>query len=92
VTGEVDRTTDFEVGMRFHERLTDRMRALFLSRRAEMSHPEPEVAVALALEFAFTFIQTRLLFQGQERSALNDEQLARELTRMFLAYAGIAAE
>jgi len=77
---------------RFHERLTDRMRALFLSRRAEMSHPEPEVAVALALEFAFTFIQTRLLFQGQERSALNDEQLARELTRMFLAYAGIAAE
>ncbi|HKC51483.1 MAG TPA: TetR/AcrR family transcriptional regulator [Myxococcota bacterium] len=79
---------------RFHERLTDRMRALFLARRGEMTHPEPEIAVALALEFAFTFIQTRILFAGQEsaRSAIGDDQLARELTRMFLAYAGIAFE
>jgi AcrR family transcriptional regulator len=79
---------------RFHERLTDRMRALFLSRRAEMSHPEPEVAVALALEFAFTFIQTQILFAGQEgaRKAIDDERLARELARMFLAYAGIGFE
>ena len=78
----------------FHERLTDRMRALFLSRRDEMTHPEPEIAVALALEFAFTFIQTRILFAGQDgaRNAIDDDRLARELTRMFLAYAGIQSE
>ena len=70
------------------------MRALFLSRRDEMTHPQPEIAVALALEFAFTFIQTRILFAGHEAApgAIDDDQLARELTRMFLAYAGIAAE
>ncbi|HTO06326.1 MAG TPA: helix-turn-helix domain-containing protein [Myxococcota bacterium] len=79
---------------RFHERLTDRMRALFLARRAEMTHPEPELAVALALEFAFAFIQARVLFAAQEGAvaALDDDRLAAELTRMFLAYAGIAPE
>jgi AcrR family transcriptional regulator len=79
---------------RFHAQLTDRMRALFLSRRDEMTHPEPEVAVALAVEFAFTFIQARILFAARDESgpALDDERLARELTRMFLAYAGIRLE
>ena len=79
---------------RFHEQLTDRMRALFLSRRHEMTHPEPEIAVALAVEFAFTFIQARILFAAQHEAdpALDDDRLARELTRMFLAYAGIESE
>jgi AcrR family transcriptional regulator len=79
---------------RFHERLTDRMRALFLARRAEMTHPDPELAVALAIEFAFTFIQTRVLYAAHDgaAAALDDDRLAAELTRMFLAYAGIAPE
>ncbi|HTO54045.1 MAG TPA: TetR/AcrR family transcriptional regulator [Myxococcota bacterium] len=77
---------------RFHERLTERMRALFLSRRAELHHPEPELAVALAIEFAFTFIQTRVLYVAQDgvSDGLSDDRLAAELTRMFLAYAGVA--
>jgi AcrR family transcriptional regulator len=76
---------------RFHERLTERMRALFLSRRDELRHPEPELAVTLAIEFAFTFIQTRVLYVAQDgvSDGLTDDQLARELTRMFLAYAGV---
>jgi hypothetical protein len=70
------------------------MRALFLARRAEMSHPDPELAVALAIEFAFTFIQTRVLYAAHDgtAAALDDDRLAAELTRMFLAYAGIAPE
>jgi AcrR family transcriptional regulator len=78
---------------RFHERLTARMRALFLSRREEMTHPDPEAAVELVLELAFTLMQARVLFSGRDGSALgaSDESLARELTRMFLAYAGVRA-
>ena len=76
---------------RFHERLSARMRALFLSRRAEMTHPDPEAAVDLVLELAFNFMQARILFAGRDAHALaeRDEELARELTRMFLAYAGV---
>jgi len=77
---------------RFHDQLTGRMRALLLSRRAEMTHPEPEVAVDLALEFAFTFIQGRILFASAHSAplGLSDARLAEELTRMFLTFAGIA--
>ena len=75
---------------RFHERLTDRMRALFLARRDEMTHPDPELAVALAIEFVFTFMQARVQYAAQEgAAAIDDERLAAELTRMFLAYAGV---
>jgi len=75
---------------RFHERLTARMRELFLSRRSEMSHPDPEAAVDLVLELAFTLMQARILFAGRAAPAHEggDEPLARELTRMFLAYVG----
>lgn len=76
---------------RFHERLTDRMRALLLSRRAEMSHPEPEIAVTLVLELAFTLMQTRVLFAAREpaNGALDDARLGRELSRMVLSYVGV---
>jgi len=80
---------------RFHERLTDRMRALILSRKDEMSHPEPELAVSLAIEFAFTFIQTRVAYAAQRHNhgaVVGDEKLADELTRMFIAYAGVRTE
>ena len=77
---------------RFHDQLTRRMRALLLSRRAEMTHPEPEVAVDLALELALNFIQGRILFAGAHggQHPLSDERLAEELTRMFLSFVGIA--
>jgi AcrR family transcriptional regulator len=76
---------------RFHERLTERMRGLFLSRRDEMHHPEPELAVTLAIQFAFTFIQTRVVYVAQDgvSEGLSDDRLAAELTRMFLGYAGV---
>ena len=76
---------------RFHDQVTGRMRALLLSRRDEMTHPDPELAIDLALEFAFTFIQGRILFASAHSAAraLSDECLASELTRMFLTFAGI---
>ena len=76
---------------RFHERLTDRMRVLFLSRREEMTHPEPEVAVTLVLELAFTLMQSRILLTARDRApgAMDDAQLERELSRMVLAYVGV---
>src|SRR5262245_50696430 len=40
---------------RFHDQVTRRMRALLLSRRDGMGHPDPELAVDLALELAFAF-------------------------------------
>ncbi len=76
---------------RFHERLTDRMRVLLLSRRDEMTHPEPEVAVTLVLELAFTLMQSRVLLTAREAApgAMDDERLGRELSRMVLAYVGV---
>jgi AcrR family transcriptional regulator len=74
--------------------VSDRLAALLLGRRDEITHPDPERAVRFGLTQTFATLEGALLF-GELRSAslvLSDEHLAAELTRAYLAYLGVALE
>jgi AcrR family transcriptional regulator len=87
--------TDVEIrdeGMRFRQRVSQRISDLLLTRRAEISHPEPEVAIDLAVQLAFGLMLQNVIF-GEIRAGdrvLGDDAIEAELLRNFLAYVGIA--
>ncbi len=78
-------------GMRFRQRVSSRISDLILTRRDEISHPEPEVAIDLAVQLAFGLMLQNVIF-GEIRAGdrvLSDTAIEAELTRNFLAYVGI---
>ncbi len=78
-------------GMRFRQRVSSRISDLLLTRRDEISHPEPEVAIDLAVQLAFGLMLQNVIF-GEIRvgdRVLSDAAIEAELTRNFLAYVGI---
>ena len=79
-------------GMRFRQGVSARIGLLLLSRRSEIRHPQPEVAIDLGIQLAFGLMFQNAIF-GETRCggrALSDAELEAELTRIFLAYVGIA--
>jgi AcrR family transcriptional regulator len=77
--------------LRFRRRVSDRLSALLLLRRSELSHPEPEIAIDLGVQSAFALMLQDALY-GETRvagRALTREGLVRELTRAFLAFLGV---
>jgi AcrR family transcriptional regulator len=80
-------------GLRFRQRVSKRMTALLLTRRAEIAHPDPELAIDLGVQLAFGLLQQKLIF-GELRAAgreVGDPEIVRELTRSFLGYLGVAS-
>ena len=78
-------------GMRFRQRVERRISDLLLTRRDEISHPQPEVAIDLAVQLAFGLMLQNVIF-GDLRAGdrvLDDAMIETELTRNFLAYVGI---
>ena len=78
-------------GMRFRQRVERRISDLLLTRRDEISHPQPEVAIDLAVQLAFGLMIQNVIF-GELRAGdrvLDDATIEAELTRNFLAYLGI---
>jgi AcrR family transcriptional regulator len=78
-------------GMRFRQRVESRISELLLTRRDEISHPQPEVAIDLAVQLAFGLMLQNVIF-GDLRAGdrvLDDAMIEAELTRNFLAYVGI---
>lgn len=72
--------------------VNERLSALLLARAAEIAHPDPARAAAFGLTFTASTIEGVVLF-GELRSnvlALDDDELATELARAYLAYLGIA--
>ena len=59
-----------------------------------MSHPEPALAIELGIQTAFALMQQHVLVEETQACgrALSDDELKRELTTMFLRYAGIQPE
>jgi AcrR family transcriptional regulator len=82
-----------EGGLRFRRRVEERISALLLPRRAEMSHPDPALAIELGIQTAFALMQQHVLIEETQIAgrALSDEELRRELATMFLRYVGIAS-
>lgn len=87
--------TDMEFRAR-QERLShyvgDKLRALLLARPHGIAHPDPGRAASFGLTIAFSTIESAILF-GETRSgtySFSDDELAAELTRVYLAYLGIA--
>jgi len=71
----------------------EKLAALLLEHRHRIDHPKPEYAVRLGLSMVFSTIESTVLF-GETRAgdlAVDDDRLAAELTRAWLAYLGIAA-
>lgn len=64
---------------------------LFLRYRTSLRHPDPERAVPLGFAMVFSALRDRILFSESIELAdpPDDEELARELTRCFLAYLGV---
>lgn len=81
-----------EGGLRFRRRVEERIRALLLSRRGEMNHPDPGLAIDLAVQTAFALMNQHVLIEKTEADGrvLSDDDLRRELTMMFLRYVGLA--
>ena len=79
----------FSEGLRLRRRVFVRVGQLVLQRRDEVNHPDPQRALELALHMLFGVMQQKAIF-GEVRAgagpAMNDSELARELTRAVLAY------
>ncbi len=72
--------------------VNERLSALLLARTGEIGHPDPTRAAAFGLTFTVNTIEGVVLF-GELRSnalALDDDALAAELARAFLAYLGVS--
>ena len=80
-----------EGGLRFRRRVEERLRAVLLPRRAEMSHPDPALAIDLGIQTAFALMQQHVLIEETEAGGhrLSDDELRRELATLFLRYIGI---
>ena len=71
--------------------VSERLAALVLQRRSEITHPDPECAVRFGLTQTFSTVEDTILF-GELRSGslvLSDDRLATELARAYLAYLGV---
>ncbi len=76
--------------LRFRERVTERVAALLMTRRQELTHPDPELGIHLAVQFALA-LMLQFVQIGEVRAAgrtLDGKALQTELERNFLAYLG----
>jgi len=73
--------------------VSEQLCALLLARSEEISHPDPAVAAAFGLTIVFNTIESTILFGEMRSGALSfdDDQLATELVRSYLAYLGARA-
>jgi AcrR family transcriptional regulator len=80
-----------EGGLRFRRSVEERLSALFLMRREEITHPDPPLAIELAIQTAFAIMQQHVLIEETRAQgrALSDDELRREITTLVLRYVGI---
>jgi hypothetical protein len=71
--------------------VTARLQALLASRHGEIRHPQPRLAIAFGLAVMDAVTREAIVFEdaGLNPAPMPDSQLARELTRAYLAYLGV---
>jgi AcrR family transcriptional regulator len=81
-----------ERGIRVGRDISERMITLLMRRRHEIKHPDPVLAVDFGLRATFDTLDLTTFYADVQRSklTLTNDQLAEEITRMFLCYLGIA--
>lgn len=82
-----------EGGLRFRRNVAERLSALFLQRRDEITHPDPALAIDLAIQTAFAIMQQHVLLEETYAAGhtLSDAELRREIATLVLRYLGIDA-
>jgi AcrR family transcriptional regulator len=78
-------------GARLFQYISGRLSDLLMERRLEISHPNPALAMDLGLRMVFDTLDQNTLYSDIERTTypLSADELAQELTRMFLGYLGV---
>lgn len=73
--------------------VSERLIALLMARRDEIKHPDPVLAVDFGLRMTFDTLDQATLFSDIQRMTISmtPQQLAEELTRVFLSYLGVDA-
>lgn len=78
---------------RLSHTVSEKLAALLLARPDAITHPDPARAAEFGLTLVFSTLESVLLF-GEMRSnapaTMNDDELAAELTRAYLAYLGVS--
>ncbi len=79
---------------RLSHHVNDRLAALLMARRHEITHPDPERAAAFGLTLVFSTLESVVLFGEFRSGALNldDDELAVEFMRVYFAYLGLQEE
>ena len=78
---------------RLSHTVSRKLAALLLVRAGAITHPDPARAAEFGLTLVFSTLESVLLFGELRSSALatmNDDELAAELTRAYLAYLGVS--
>jgi AcrR family transcriptional regulator len=80
-----------ERASRVGREISERLIKLLMARRHEIKHPDPVLAVDFALRTTFDVLDQATFYGDIQRTKLTItlDQLAEELTRMFLTYLGI---
>jgi len=80
-----------EGGLRFRRSVEERISALLMLRRDEITHPDPPLAIDLAIQTAFAIMQQHVLIEETHAGGrrLSDDDLQREITTLVLRYLGI---
>jgi hypothetical protein len=70
--------------------VSTRLTELLLERGAEIRHPDPRRACHFGLSFTFATLDSALFGETRPRElVLDDDALAAELARAYLAYLGV---
>jgi hypothetical protein len=90
VRGSTDHLFAEKAG-RLSRAISEKLIALLMARRDEITHPNPELAVDFGLRMTFDALDQATLYGDIQRSTVkfSPEQLAEELSRAFLSYLGV---
>ena len=76
---------------RLSRAISEKLIALLIARRHEITHPDPILAVDFGLRMTFDTLDQATLYWDIQRSTItySPQQLAEELSRAFLSYLGV---
>jgi len=78
-------------GMRLGQRIALRAAEMLADRHERLGHPQPDQAIIFVIWLALSALDSRAIGSAHGADVIPDQRVAEELTRMTLAYLGIAS-